>query len=163
PNAWLVDEMYERYRADPASVSESWQDFFADYEPAENGEAEPRTEPIDTAEPVEEPKAPKKAEKEATKAPDQEEKEKQPEAQMVPVMSSTFARDEDQPTVTHHEHVGLGLAVDVEKSDGSRTLLVPCIKDADTLDFKGFFAAYEELIRKVRANKLSPDDFAGTT
>src|SRR5213076_1788282 len=59
--------------------------------------------------------------------------------------------------------VGLGLAVDVEKADGSRTLLVPCIKDADTLDFSAFHAAYEELIRKVRNNKVGPDDFAGTT
>ena len=31
PNAWLVDEMYEQYLADPNSVSESWRDFFADY------------------------------------------------------------------------------------------------------------------------------------
>ncbi|MDZ7733847.1 MAG: hypothetical protein U5R31_12980 [Acidimicrobiia bacterium] len=31
PNEWLVDEMYQRYLADPGSVSESWQDFFADY------------------------------------------------------------------------------------------------------------------------------------
>jgi 2-oxoglutarate dehydrogenase E1 component len=31
PNAWLVDEMYEQYLADPTSVSESWRDFFADY------------------------------------------------------------------------------------------------------------------------------------
>ena len=31
PNAWLVEEMYEQYQADPASVSETWQDFFADY------------------------------------------------------------------------------------------------------------------------------------
>ena len=31
PNAWLVDEMHEQYLADPTSVSESWQDFFADY------------------------------------------------------------------------------------------------------------------------------------
>ncbi|HEY6417078.1 MAG TPA: hypothetical protein VIX41_12590, partial [Acidimicrobiales bacterium] len=31
PNAWLVDEMYEQYLDDPASVSESWRDFFADY------------------------------------------------------------------------------------------------------------------------------------
>ena len=30
-NEWLVDEMYERYLADPGSVSESWRDFFADY------------------------------------------------------------------------------------------------------------------------------------
>src|SRR5262249_52487830 len=27
PNAWLVEEMYERYRSDPASVSEHWQEF----------------------------------------------------------------------------------------------------------------------------------------
>ena len=33
-NSWLVDEMYERYRADPASVSETWQEFFADYKPS---------------------------------------------------------------------------------------------------------------------------------
>nr|HMS90511.1 hypothetical protein [Acidimicrobiales bacterium] len=32
PNAWLVDEMYERYLADPGAVSESWRDFFADYQ-----------------------------------------------------------------------------------------------------------------------------------
>src|SRR5438067_12540335 len=32
PNAWLVDEMYERYRADPSSVGESWRDFFDDYD-----------------------------------------------------------------------------------------------------------------------------------
>ena len=30
PNAWLVDEMYEQYLADPSSVSESWRDSFAD-------------------------------------------------------------------------------------------------------------------------------------
>src|SRR5215472_15891167 len=34
PNAWLVDDMYEQYRADPSSVSESWQEFFADYAPS---------------------------------------------------------------------------------------------------------------------------------
>ena len=37
PNEWLVDEMYEQFRADPASVSESWQEFFADYRT--NGES----------------------------------------------------------------------------------------------------------------------------
>ena len=59
--------------------------------------------------------------------------------------------------------MGLGLAVDVEKPDGTRTLLVPCIKDADTLDFRAFVVAYEDLVRKVHANKVAPDDFAGTT
>ena len=54
------------------------------------------------------------------------------------------------PASSHHEHVNIGLAVDVDKSDGSRTLVVPVIRDADTLDFAGFLAAYEDLIRKVR-------------
>ena len=34
PNAWLVDDMYDRFLADPDSVSESWREFFADYRPA---------------------------------------------------------------------------------------------------------------------------------
>ena len=85
-------------------------------------------------------------------------------ADAMPVMNSSYHEADDaKPTVLRHPHVGLGLAVDVEKSDGSRTLLVPCIRDADTLDFKGFLGAYEEIIRKVRSNKLTPDDFAGTT
>src|ERR1700758_2428254 len=33
PNAWLVDDMYDRFLADPESVSESWREFFADYKP----------------------------------------------------------------------------------------------------------------------------------
>jgi 2-oxoglutarate dehydrogenase E1 component len=85
-------------------------------------------------------------------------------AEAVPVMNSTFLKGDDgTPRVVRHEHIGLGIAVDMEKSDGSRTLLVPVIRDADTLDFRGFWGAYEDLIRKVRSNKISPDDFAGAT
>ena len=36
PNAWLVDEMYERYLADPLAVSERWREFFADDRPADD-------------------------------------------------------------------------------------------------------------------------------
>jgi multifunctional 2-oxoglutarate metabolism enzyme len=85
-------------------------------------------------------------------------------ADTMPVMNSSFEADADgKPHVIRHDHIGLGIAVDMEKSDGSRTLLVPCIKAAESLDFAGFHAAYEDLIRKVRTNKLSPDDFSGTT
>src|SRR6185295_15859028 len=34
PNEWIVDEMYQRYLADAASVDPAWHDFFADYKPA---------------------------------------------------------------------------------------------------------------------------------
>jgi 2-oxoglutarate dehydrogenase E1 component len=59
--------------------------------------------------------------------------------------------------------VNLGLAVDVAKSDGSRTLVVPVVRDADTLTFAEFLAAYEELVRKVKTNKLQVSDFQGAT
>ncbi len=39
PNEWLVDEMYERYLQDPASVDKAWWDFFADYDKANGGPA----------------------------------------------------------------------------------------------------------------------------
>ncbi len=85
-------------------------------------------------------------------------------ADAVPAMNNSFVEAADgKPRIVHNQHVNLGLAVDVEKKDGSRTLLVPVIKDADTLDFRGFWGAYEDLIRKVRSNKLTPDDFAGAT
>jgi 2-oxoglutarate dehydrogenase complex dehydrogenase (E1) component-like enzyme len=86
----------------------------------------------------------------------------------IPVMNSSFvpaALDDPKavPSVIHHEHIGLGIAVDTERPDGSRTLLVPVIKAADGLDFRGFWSAYEDLIRKVRTNRIGADDLAGAT
>jgi 2-oxoglutarate dehydrogenase E1 component len=81
----------------------------------------------------------------------------------MPVMNSSFTAVDGKPGVIRHEHVNLGLAVDVSKPDGSHSLLVPNIKSADTLDFDGFFACYEDIIRRVRSGKISADDFAGTT
>ncbi|HYI62954.1 MAG TPA: multifunctional oxoglutarate decarboxylase/oxoglutarate dehydrogenase thiamine pyrophosphate-binding subunit/dihydrolipoyllysine-residue succinyltransferase subunit [Acidimicrobiales bacterium] len=85
-------------------------------------------------------------------------------ADAVPALNGTFVEGPDgTPRKVSNERVNLGLAVDLEKKDGSRTLLVPVIRGADTLDFAGFWAAYEDMIRKVRTGKLSPDDFAGAT
>ncbi len=84
----------------------------------------------------------------------------------VPVLNSTFVEAVDEkgtPGVRRHEHVGLGLAVDVEKKDGSHNLLVPVIKDADTMDFRTFLLAYEDLVRKVHGGAYGADDLAGAT
>jgi len=233
PNAWLVDEMHDQYLTDPNSVSESWREFFADYQrgtSAPPGAAPQHTPPV-AAPSTSTPTATASAAT-ATAATKPAPAAELPEgdrlrgaaarivenmetslsvptatsfrevpaklleinrktingylgrtrggkvsfthligyaivraiADHVPVMNSTFERGSDaNPYVTRHKHVGLGLAVDVEKSDGSRTLLVPCIREADALNFAEFHTAYEEIIRKVRTNKLSPDDFAGTT
>src|SRR5580658_9681367 len=33
PNAWLVEDMYDRFLLNPSSVGESWREFFAGYRP----------------------------------------------------------------------------------------------------------------------------------
>jgi 2-oxoglutarate dehydrogenase E1 component len=274
PNAWLVDEMYDQYRQDPGSVSESWQEFFADYrkdgvhgsgDAAESAEASPAASngngtaaappaaapapppaapapaaatstpapapaSAPSAIPAESPAAAPAAAAPAAPAPAAAPEPATPGAEplrgaaarivsnmeaslgvptatsfrvvpakllevnrkvingylgrtrggkvsfthligyaivqalkAMPVMNAAYAEIDGKPGVIRHPHVGMGLAVDVEKSDGSRTLLVPCIKEADTLDFAAFLAAYEDLIRKVKSNKIGVDDFAGTT
>ena len=80
-----------------------------------------------------------------------------------PDMTLTFAEVDGKPHRVVHERVNLGLAVDVQRKDGSRTLLVPVIKGADAMDFAGFREVYEDLIRKTRDGSLSPDDLQGAT
>jgi 2-oxoglutarate dehydrogenase E1 component len=225
PNEWLVDEMYEQFLDDPSSVSESWQEFFADYRkdaapaPEQPSPAVPAAAPSPTPEVRPAPAAAKPVDaaddgeplrgaaarivenmKASLAVPTATSFREVPAkllevnrrvingylgrtrggkvsfthiigyaivraiADTVPVMNASYTEGADgKPRVIRHEHIGLGLAVDVEKSDGSRTLLVPVIREADTLDFRGFWGAYEDLIRKVRSNKLTPDDFAGAT
>src|SRR3954452_17800944 len=80
-----------------------------------------------------------------------------------PVMSHTLALIEGVPHRVQPDGIGLGLAVDVQRKDGSRGLVVPVIKHAEALDFAAFHAAYETLVEKARSNKLMPDDFAGAS
>ncbi|GAA4665375.1 multifunctional oxoglutarate decarboxylase/oxoglutarate dehydrogenase thiamine pyrophosphate-binding subunit/dihydrolipoyllysine-residue succinyltransferase subunit [Frondihabitans cladoniiphilus] len=68
-----------------------------------------------------------------------------------------------KPSVVTPAHINLGLAIDIPKPDGTRALLVPGIKKCETLNFAQFVAAYEEIVKKARANKLTADDFAGNT
>jgi len=79
-----------------------------------------------------------------------------------PVMVRVFASEDGKPFAIDGSPVNLGIAVDVEKKDGSHALMVPAIKNAGELDFTGFHSNYEELIAKTRENKLSADDFQGT-
>jgi 2-oxoglutarate decarboxylase len=229
PNAWLVDDMYDRFVVDPSSVSESWREFFADYRsapvPAPQAAliapAVAALEPSANAAPA--TAAPQKpapgsggeeavvlrgaasrivANMEASLGVPTATSVRTVPARLlevnrqilnnqlarttgakvsfthligyaivraladVPALNAAFVEDaggSGKPGVIHHKHVGLGLAVDQQKSDGSRTLLVPCIRDADTMDFRSFVMAYEDLVRRIHTGKISPDDFSGTT
>ena len=80
----------------------------------------------------------------------------------VPTMAVAFDRVEGVPTrVARGVH--LGLAVDVQRPDGSRILMVPVIHDADRLDFAAFRDQYETLVARARTGRLSADDISGAT
>ncbi len=84
----------------------------------------------------------------------------------IPSLNASFVDAVDKkgtPGIRRHEHVGLGLAVDVQRADGTRNLLVPVIRDADTMDFRTFLLAYEDLVRKVHSASFGADDFVGAT
>ena len=80
----------------------------------------------------------------------------------VPAMRNSYTTGADgKGRLVVNDTVNMGLAVDVAKSDGTRSLVVPVVKDASAMDFAEFLSAYEEIIRKVKANKLTLDDFQG--
>ncbi len=79
----------------------------------------------------------------------------------MPVMADHFEEIDGKPNRVHDGQVNLGLAVDVEKKDGSRTLMVPVIRDAGRMPFDRFLAAYDGLVDKARTNTLTADDLVG--
>jgi multifunctional 2-oxoglutarate metabolism enzyme len=82
-------------------------------------------------------------------------------ADEMPVMTEHFAEIDSRPHRLKDGRVNLGLAVDVEKKDGSRTLMVPVIGNAGRLPFDRFLAAYDALVEKARTNTLTADDLQG--
>jgi multifunctional 2-oxoglutarate metabolism enzyme len=220
PNAWLVEELYERYLADPNSVAESWREFFSDYRRGQRKPtADVATSTTERAEnaPVT-PAPPRGATEEAVAlrgaalqiATNMKASLAVPTAtsvrtvparlleinralinghlqrttgarvsfthliafavlrglEQVPALNATYVEgigDTPVPSVIRHDHVGLGLAVDVEKSDGTRTLMVPVVKHAEALDFGSFHLAYEDLVRRVHSGSATLDDLTGAT
>src|ERR1700733_7316077 len=77
------------------------------------------------------------------------------------VMANHFAEIDGKPHRIDDAACNLGLAVDVEKKDGSRTLMVPVIRDAGRKSFKDFLDAYNALVEKARTNTLTADDLSG--
>ena len=237
PNEWLVDELYQRYQKDPASVDRAWWSFFADYrpptEPADNGSqvappaaaspsagqlasaAQATATRTTQASPAQPPAAPATDAGVQTRlrgaaartAVNMEASLSVPTATSVravpakllvdnrivinnhlargrggkisfthligyaivkalasaPALNESFTEVDGKPALVAPAHVNLGLAIDVRKDDGSRQLLVPNIKAAEQMDFRQFWLAYEDVVRKARGGKLAVEDFAGTT
>ena len=81
--------------------------------------------------------------------------------EQMPVMAHHFEAVDGKPHMIDDGAVNLGIAVDVERKDGGRTLMVPVIRDAGRLSFPAFLEAFGALIEKARDNKLTADDLQG--
>ncbi|TFD88767.1 multifunctional oxoglutarate decarboxylase/oxoglutarate dehydrogenase thiamine pyrophosphate-binding subunit/dihydrolipoyllysine-residue succinyltransferase subunit [Cryobacterium lactosi] len=82
---------------------------------------------------------------------------------MFPSQNVYYDEVEGKPSVIAPAHVGLGIAIDLPKPDGTRSLMVPAIKRADTMTFGEYLTSYEDLVGRARKGKLTADDFSGAT
>ncbi|MFQ4147260.1 multifunctional oxoglutarate decarboxylase/oxoglutarate dehydrogenase thiamine pyrophosphate-binding subunit/dihydrolipoyllysine-residue succinyltransferase subunit [Arthrobacter sp. LAPM80] len=80
-----------------------------------------------------------------------------------PSMNVVYDEIDGKPFAVQPPHVNFGIAIDMPKPDGSRLLMVPNIKKAETMNFAEFWHTYEDLIKRARNNKLTADDHSGTT
>ncbi len=80
-----------------------------------------------------------------------------------PGMNDAYGEAEGRPVRIRKKAVNLGVAIDVTKKDGSRSLLVPNIRDAEKMTFAGFLEAFDVLVAKARKGAIEPDLFVGTT
>lgn len=80
-----------------------------------------------------------------------------------PEMNNSYSVVDGKPALVRPEHVNLGIAIDLVKPDGSRNLVVPSIKACEQLDFRQFWQAYEDVVRRARKNELTMEDHGGTT
>ncbi|HZZ65393.1 MAG TPA: multifunctional oxoglutarate decarboxylase/oxoglutarate dehydrogenase thiamine pyrophosphate-binding subunit/dihydrolipoyllysine-residue succinyltransferase subunit [Candidatus Baltobacteraceae bacterium] len=84
-------------------------------------------------------------------------------ARELPFITHSFRRDEEGKPQRVEPGVHLGLAVDAQRKDGSRFLIVPVIRNAADLDFAQFRANYETLVERARENKLTADELQGAS
>ncbi|HEY0261082.1 MAG TPA: multifunctional oxoglutarate decarboxylase/oxoglutarate dehydrogenase thiamine pyrophosphate-binding subunit/dihydrolipoyllysine-residue succinyltransferase subunit [Lacisediminihabitans sp.] len=80
-----------------------------------------------------------------------------------PSQNVYYEEIDGKPSVVSPAHINLGIAIDLPKPDGTRALLVPGIKHAETMSFSDFLSSYEDVVRRARANKLTTADFQGNT
>ncbi|HUX60895.1 MAG TPA: multifunctional oxoglutarate decarboxylase/oxoglutarate dehydrogenase thiamine pyrophosphate-binding subunit/dihydrolipoyllysine-residue succinyltransferase subunit [Ignavibacteriaceae bacterium] len=80
-----------------------------------------------------------------------------------PVMNNAFTIIEGKPNVIKRKNINLGLAIDIEKRDGTHSLIVPNIKKSDAMNFSEFVKAYDDLVDRSRKGMIDPSEFMGTT
>jgi 2-oxoglutarate decarboxylase len=80
-----------------------------------------------------------------------------------PGVNSFYGAIGDEPHRRFRETINLGIAVDSRRKDGTRTLLVPNIKNVEKMSFPEFVAAYNAILDRVRKGDVAPSDFQDTS
>jgi multifunctional 2-oxoglutarate metabolism enzyme len=81
----------------------------------------------------------------------------------LPSQNVYYDEVDGKPVAVHPAHINLGIAIDIPKPDGQRSLVVPGIKRCQNFGFSEFLAAYEDVVRRAREGQLTADDYAGNT
>jgi multifunctional 2-oxoglutarate metabolism enzyme len=80
-----------------------------------------------------------------------------------PQLNDAYDEVEGVAYRVRREDVNIGLAIDLTKKDGSRTLLVPNVKAANKMTFLQFIDVYQDIVKRARDGKLQVSDFQDTT
>lgn len=80
-----------------------------------------------------------------------------------PNLYTAYRFEGEKPWHVKPGGINLGIAVSTTNKDGSSALVVPNIKNANEKNFAAFVGAFDDLTKRARQGKLTPEDFAGTT
>ena len=81
----------------------------------------------------------------------------------LPSQNVFYDELEGKPVAVHPANINLGIAIDMPKPDGTRSLVVPGIKRAQHMGFADFLVAYEDVVKRAREGALTADDYSGNT
>ena len=80
-----------------------------------------------------------------------------------PNLNASFTRAGGEPYREARSEINIGLAIDITRKGGARSLVVPNIRNAAGMDFARFVEAYDGIVRKALGGTLEPSDFQGTS
>ncbi len=80
-----------------------------------------------------------------------------------PEMNAIYREEDGKKYKVNPAHINFGLAIDLPGSKGERVLVQPSIKAVESMNFREFWEAYEDLVKRALNNKLTLEDHSGTT
>ncbi len=80
-----------------------------------------------------------------------------------PFLNDTITFENGIPYKVKRKSLNIGLAVDVNRADGTRLMMVPCIKNAQNLSFIEFVKEFELLIEKARTDSIKYEELMDAT